>query len=221
MRTHAMRYAAGLSLFLLFAIGRAANVDLPTDPGAVHPLTVGDRAPDFTIHRADGSPYLFQSGHLVQPYILIFYRGGWCPYCNTQLADLRLVEPKLRASGFAILFISTDRPQILYSSLKTPDIHYTLLSDGQLHAAKAFHIAYRLDDAAYARQLQWGVNLEATTGTKEHALPVPSVFIVDASGTIRFVYSNPDYTVRLGADSLWKAASPFATHRTDSSDLPP
>jgi peroxiredoxin len=134
---------------------------------------------------------------------------------------LRLVEPKLRASGFVILFISTDRPEILYSSLKTPDIHYTLLSDGELRAAKVFHIAYHLDDAAHARQLQWGVDLEATTGTKEHALPVPSVFIVDASGTIRFVYSNPDYAVRLGADSLWKAASPFATHRTYSSGLIP
>jgi len=132
---------------------------------------VGHRAPDFTAHRADGSPYEFKAGHLDQPHILIFYRGGWCPYCNTQLADLRLVEPKLRASGFAVLFISTDRPQLLYSSLKAPDIHYTLLSDGELHAAKAFHIAYRLDDAAYSRQLQWGVNLEATTGTKEHALP--------------------------------------------------
>jgi hypothetical protein len=58
-------------------------------------------------------------------------------------------------------------------------------------------------------------------GTKEHALPVPSVFIVDASGTIRFVYSNPDYTVRLGADSLWKAASPLATRSAESSALIP
>jgi peroxiredoxin len=121
-----------------------------------------------------------------------------------------LVEPKLRASGFTILFISTDRPELLYSSLKAADIHYTLLSDGQLLAAKAFHIAYHLDDAAYARQLKWGVDLEKTTGSKEHALPVPSVFIIDSSGVIRFEYSNPDYSVRLAADELWKAAAPFA-----------
>jgi hypothetical protein len=40
---------------------------------------------------------------------------------------------------------------------------------------------------------------------------MPSVFIIDKSGTIRFVYSNPDYTVRLSADSLWAATAPFAT----------
>jgi hypothetical protein len=37
------------------------------------------------------------------------------------------------------------------------------------------------------------------------------VFIIDTSGTIRFVYSNPDYKIRLGADALWAAAQPLAT----------
>jgi hypothetical protein len=39
----------------------------------------------------------------------------------------------------------------------------------------------------------------------------PSVLIIDTSGTIRFVYSNPDYKIRLGADALWAAAQPLAT----------
>ena len=51
---------------------------------------------------------------------------------------------------------------------------------------------------------------EKTTGTKAHALPVPSVFIVDQKGAIRFVYSNPDFRVRLKADELWKVAQPLA-----------
>jgi hypothetical protein len=37
------------------------------------------------------------------------------------------------------------------------------------------------------------------------------VFIIDTSGIIRFVYSNPDYKVRLSADALWAAAQPLAT----------
>jgi peroxiredoxin len=142
---------------------------------------------------------------------VLFYRGGWCPYCNAQLSDLHLVEPKLRESGFEIVFSSTDRPELLYSSLKATDIHYTLLSDSKLEAARAFHVAYHVDDASFAKMQEYGVDLEATTGTKQHELPVPSVFIIDMSGTIRFVYSNPDYKIRLGADALWAAARPFAT----------
>ena len=131
-----------------------------------------------------------------------------------QLSDLRLVESKLREQGFEIVFLSTDRPEILYSSLKAADIHYTLLSDSHLEAAKAFHVAYHLDDATLAKQKQYGVNLDETTGTPLHELPVPSVFIIDATGTIRYVYSNPDYTVRLASDALLAAAQPYAARGT-------
>jgi len=184
--------------------------EVPIGAAAVQPLAVGDRAPPFTARHEDGKAYRFDPGHLAKPQVLIFYRGGWCPYCNMQLADMRLVEPKLRASGFEILFLSTDRPELLYTSLKEKGIHYTLLSDNQLQAAEAFHVAFKLDDATYARQLQYGFDLEKTTGSQKHELPVPSVFIIDRSGVIRFVYSNPDFTVRLGADTLWTAAQPFA-----------
>jgi hypothetical protein len=61
------------------------------------------------------------------------------------------------------------------------DLPYTLVSDPGLEAARAFHIAFHLDEQHYADQLKWGVDLEKTTGTKNHALPVPSVFIIDAS----------------------------------------
>jgi peroxiredoxin len=144
---------------------------------------------------------------------VLFYRGGWCPYCNSQLSDLRLVEPKLRQSGFEIVFLSTDRPAILYSSPKAEDIHYTLLSDSRLEAAKAFHIAYRLDGATLANMKKYGVDFDSTTGEPLHELPVPSVFIIDKTGTIRYVYSNPDYKVRLGADALWSAAQPYAVSK--------
>ncbi|ULT24851.1 redoxin domain-containing protein [Sphingobacterium sp. E70] len=27
-----------------------------------------------------------------KPTILVFYRGGWCPYCNLQLSGLQEIE---------------------------------------------------------------------------------------------------------------------------------
>lgn len=191
-----------------------ADAEFAPNAESAQPLQVGDHAPDFIATHADGSSYAFSAGHLKQPYVLIFYRGGWCPFCNAQLADLHTVEPKLRAAGFEVLFLSTDRPHLLYSSLKDQKVSYTLLSDPGLRAAQAFHIAFHLDDEHYAQQLKWGVDLEKTTGTKAHALPVPSVFIIDASGVIRYVYSNPDFRIRLRAQELWKAAAPLAPART-------
>ena len=197
----------------LIVLGSLASVPalagVPDSPQQVQPLSVGARAPVFSARTTEGALRTFEAGSYKKPLVVIFYRGGWCPYCNAQLSDLHLVEPKLRKSGFEIVFLSTDRPELLYSSLKATDIHYSLLSDNHLEAAKSFHVAYHVDDATFAKMREYGVNLEASTGTKQHELPVPSVFIIDTSGTIRFVYSNPDYKIRLGADELWAAAQPL------------
>jgi peroxiredoxin len=184
---------------------------IPDSPQKVQALSVGARAPMFAARTTEGAVRTFRPDSYKKPTVVLFYRGGWCPYCNAQLSDLHLVEPKLRKSGFEIVFLSTDRPELLYTSLKATDIHYTLLSDSHLEAAKAFHVAYHVDDATLAKMREYGVDLEATTGTKQHELPVPSVFIIDTSGIIRFVYSNPDYTIRLGADALWEAAQSLST----------
>jgi peroxiredoxin len=188
-----------------------ALAGIPDSPQQVQPLAVGARAPMFSASTTEGALRTFGPDSYKKPLVVIFYRGGWCPYCNTQLSDLHLVEPKLRKRGFEIVFLSSDRPELLYSSLKANDIRYTLLSDNRLEAAKSFHVAYHVDDATYAKMREYGEDLEVSTGTKQHELPVPSVFIIDTSGTIRFVYSNPDYKIRLGADELWTAAQPFAT----------
>jgi peroxiredoxin len=215
LRTWACIGLLSMALFSSFARAEFAPI-----AESAHPLRVGDRAPDFRAIRADGTAYSFSSRHLNRPYVLIFYRGGWCPYCNAQLSDLRTVEPKLRAAGFEVLFLSTDRPELLYSSLKDQKVSYTLLSDPGLSAAQAFHIAFHLDDQHYADQLKWGVDLEKTTGSKAHALPVPSVFIIDTSGFIRFVYSNPDFRVRLSAQELWKAAVPLSSEQESAGAAP-
>ena len=51
-----------------------------------------------------------------------------------------------------------------------------------------------------------GTDLEATQGTTRHELPVPSVFIVDRNGVVRFRHYDPDYTVRLDAAHVLAAA---------------
>jgi len=206
-----MKFHPQLIGLLGILVSVPALAGIPDSPQQVQPLSVGARAPIFSARTTEGALRTFEPDSYKKPLVVIFYRGGWCPYCNAQLSDLHLVEPQLRKSGFEIVFLSTDRPELLYSSLKATDIHYTLLSDNRLEAAKSFHVAYHVDDATIAKMREYGVDLEASTGTKQHELPVPSVFIIDTSGTIRFVYSNPDYKVRLGADELWTAAQPVVT----------
>ncbi len=124
------------------------------------------------------------------------------------------METELSKLGFPVIAISPDRPAELSKSLEAKGLGYRLYSDSSLSAARAFGIAYQLDDEAVARYEGYGIDLEAASGRDHHQLPVPSVFLVDARRTIRWVYSNPDYRIRPDNADLLVAARQFAKPRT-------
>src|ERR1700719_1791955 len=76
MAAPAMRNAFCGSLLIMSALASVARAELPANPAAVTPLPVGARAPDFTVHRADGTPYVFNSRHLAVPHIVIFFTAA-------------------------------------------------------------------------------------------------------------------------------------------------
>ena len=115
--------------------------------------------------------------------------------------------------GFPVVAISADRPEALIRSREKHDLGYSLYSDSSLEAARAFGIVFQLDEATVARYREYGIDLEEASGEDHHQLPVPSVFLVEAGGAIRWVYSNPDYEVRPDNASLLEAARRVAGER--------
>lgn len=180
---------------------------VPNDPELVRPVLPGMKAPAFSLTAADGSNYTFNPDELEKPVVLIFYRGGWCPYCNLHLAELRTVESELREMGFDILFLSADRYEVIRESLKVEGIEYTLLADNQLEAARAYGVAFRLDDETAERYISMGLDIEAASGETHHWLPIPATFVIGTDGMIQFQYANPNYRVRIHPDLLLTAAS--------------
>jgi peroxiredoxin len=112
--------------------------------------------------------------------------------------------------GFPVVAISADQPAKLEESRKANNLGYTLYSDSSLAAARAFGIAFQLSDDDVRMYLGYGIDLEAASGQEHHQLPVPSVFLVKAGGTIRWVYSNPDYEIRPDNAAILKAARGLA-----------
>jgi peroxiredoxin len=115
--------------------------------------------------------------------------------------------------GFEVLFISNDRPEILYSSLKNETnediegLDYTILSDADLNAAIAFGTAFMAADKLVAWLNRTGKDYEDSSIANHGALAVPSVYVIDSAGMIVFDYVNANYKVRLSADDLLAAAN--------------
>jgi peroxiredoxin len=198
-----------LVLFLLLFAGSLAQAEIHPDAESVRPLLPGMAAPDVTLTAIDGSPLNYQPRDHSAPVILTFYRGGWCPYCNLHLAELRTVEAELKAMGFEVWFISPDRPELL-SEGESTGFEYTLLSDADMKAAEAFGIAFRLDETTLERYKGFGVDLAERSGEGHGALPAPATYLIGEDGTIQFAFVNPDYTVRLAPEILLAAAKAYS-----------
>jgi peroxiredoxin len=138
--------------------------------------------------------------------VLIFFRGGWCPFCNAHLSSLLGIEQELNKEGVQLIAIGMDQPSKLRETMQHDKLDYTLLSDSDATAAKGFGIAYKVDDATLARMKGFNVDLEAATGNSDHILPHASVFVVNTSGIIRFVHADTDIKVRLAAAKVFEAA---------------
>ena len=142
--------------------------------------------------------------------MIVFYRGGWCPYCNLQLSGLRLIEKDLQTLGYQLIAISPDRPEELRKTLGKDKLTYTLLSDSSAETMKAFGIAYRVDPATLKKYRGYGMDIEKASGEIHHALPVPAVYVVDGDGILQFSYVHPDYRVRVPAEVVLAAARAIA-----------
>jgi peroxiredoxin len=158
--------------------------------------------PDVVLTDVEGKEVKLYSLLEKKPTVLIFYRGGWCPYCNLQMEQLHTIEGDVLKEGYQIVAVSADRPENIETSIEKHDLHYTLLSDSTMNAAKAFGLAFRVDKEALERSKKYAATLEAGSGLSHHILPVPAVFIIQKDGSITFEYVNPNFKVRLNAQVL-------------------
>lgn len=169
---------------------------------AIHPILIGSKVPELTLRTIDGELFNLNEAIRNKPTVLIFYRGGWCPYCNLQLGQIQEIEADIIKYGYQIIAISPDKPEKLIESIDKHKMNYLLLSDSNMAGAKAFGIAFKLDEATIKKYEGYGIDLVDASGEEHYYLPVPSVFVVGTDGIIKFEYVNPNYKVRLDPNIL-------------------
>jgi peroxiredoxin len=181
---------------------------IPMGAEGVTPLKVGERAPTAIVKTLDGADFDLGRAFATKPTVLIFYRGGWCPFCNRQLSGIQDYEPKFVALGYQILAVCTDKPGDLKATLDKHQLTYTLLSDRAMSAASAFRVAYRLTDQDEKKYGTYHIGVPEIPGEAgAHWLPVPSIFIIGSDGIIKFVEFNANYQIRPPTEEILKAAS--------------
>jgi peroxiredoxin len=152
----------------------------------------GDFAPDVTLPDAFGRLMRLSDSWRKGPLIVIFYRGGWCSYCNLQLRAWQTHASELSSLNATLLAISPQTPDNSMTTAEINALAYPVLSDSTLDAAEGFNISFTLPPELVDFYGAVGVDVPVFNGNGQWVLPVPSTFVIDEGGTIRFAHVDED-----------------------------
>ena len=185
-----------LFISLLF-IGCTNQLSIPTVAEDISPILIGEKLPNANFQNAEGEYVQLKAVLEEKPTVLVFYRGGWCPYCNVQLSGLVEIEDDVLELGYQIVAISPDDYKNLQSTIENNSTKYKLLSDPNGKFIKEIGIAFKTSSS-----LKEYITGKGQKGETSPVMPAPTVMIVDKKGVIKFEYINPNYKERISGEML-------------------
>jgi peroxiredoxin len=160
-------------------------------------LKAGDRAPAIVLENAKGA--IVDVGALlkISPVILVFYRGGWCPFCNFELKAYQAMLPEFAAAGATLVAISPEKPDDTLSTAEKNALAFEVLSDVGQKVGRAFGLVYEFTEELKRAYQGFNLDIPARNGTPdEWALPVAATYVIDRDGSIVYAYTDVDYRDR-------------------------
>ncbi len=174
----------------------AATADLKASGIEQRALQVGAKAPRLTLPNALGAPVALESLWQRGPLVLVFYRGGWCPYCNLGLRAWQSELAALDHLGASLVAVSPQTPDQSLSTAEKNELAFPVLSDSQLQAAEAFGVAFTLPLELVDLYSRVGNDLPMINGNGRWVLPMPATYVIDRDSRVFFSHVEADYRER-------------------------
>lgn len=134
-------------------------------------LRPGDRLPTFVLPDEFGQPLTYpQPGRTI---VVVPFRGDWCSYCNGQLAMYARAWDVFVSRAVDVVAISVDRVERNLAMARKLLLPFPVLSDS---TGELFRLFGAWDEA--------------------HRIALPSVFVADGSGVVRYAYVGADFADR-------------------------
>jgi peroxiredoxin len=166
---------------------------------------IGERMPPFLLPDEEGS--LVSLDRLLRdaPVAIAFIRGHWCPYCRLNAVGLAEIEEVVKP--VQLVAISAETQKYTREIKREAKAHFPFLTDVDNAYALSLNLAIWVPDDMSSLIAAAGWDVPLYQGAEAWILPVPSVFLVDQQGIVRFRHVDPDYRRRLEPSTLKKAAA--------------
>ncbi|UTA48391.1 peroxiredoxin family protein [Simiduia sp. 21SJ11W-1] len=166
-------------------------------------LAVGTAVPAFKASAHTGEPVsqkdLLAAG---KPLLVIFYRGGWCPYCNLQIRQLTEAYNQFAKRNVELVLISADKVDGAALAQRRYEIPFPVLADPELSAHEAFNVVMTLSPELVETYKGYGIDVEQWSGKTHHKFALASAFIVNPQGKVQWAHVSEDYKSRPSVPQL-------------------
>ncbi|MBB3125441.1 peroxiredoxin [Paenibacillus rhizosphaerae] len=162
----------------------------------------GDKAVDFKLQNALGQDVILFEELAKGPVVLVFYRGGWCPFCNMQLRAYQQILPEIQAIGAQLIAISPQKPDHSLSLQEKEGLEFQVLSDPNGLVTAKYNLLFDVPSGVQEIMEGAGLDLAEYNNTSKWVLPVPATFMIDESANIRSAYVNPNFMQRQSPEEI-------------------
>jgi peroxiredoxin len=202
-----------LSIFLLpvsaelkiAAAEKATNTTTPDELGRNENdlgLKAGESVPAFESNTYDGESINLDNLLANGSIMVIFYRGGWCPFCNYQVRQITEAFDKFQQRNVTPVLISVDNIDGAMLIKEAYEIPFPVLSDSNLAAHESFKTVIELDNSKYEKYKKFGVDLEAWSGLEHHKMAAPGIFLVNGEAQVLWSHVALDFKTRPNVEQL-------------------
>lgn len=165
----------------------------------------GDKAPDFSLPNHNGEERELSELLKGAPLVVSFYRGGWCPYCNLELAALQRALPEIESLGAKLIAVSPETPDNSLSTREKNELAFDVLYDKGNGVAEGYGLVFTLSEKLRPIYAKFGIDVPGFNGDDTFKLPVPATFVIGQDGVIAYAFADADYTKRLEPAEIVKA----------------
>lgn len=168
-------------------------------------LQPGDAAPEFSLTDQHGVAVSLADRLALGPVVLLFIRGGWCPFCTLSLRAWQDALPRLHDAGGDLLVVSPQRVDVCGMVAERDLLACSVLSDPGSAVADRYGLVVELPEVARPLYLRLGHDLPRINGTGTWRLPLSSTFVVARDGRIAMGRADLSLKQRLEPDAAIEA----------------
>jgi peroxiredoxin len=144
--------------------------------------------------------------------VLLFVRGGWCPFCALTLRAYDRLSPALRQAGASLLAVSPQTREYSLATAERDTLRFPLLSDQGLRTAAAYGLVWQPSAQMQGVLRHLGHDLPRINGADDWRLPIPAGYVIGPDRVVRAARHTPNIADRLPPSQALAVARDLASH---------